>query len=228
MPDIVVLGGGGFLYGPRFQELDEGALSLTGKDSPRICFLPTPCGDDREFIERFYRSFEGRGKLSHVGLFIKQGTQKSPDRHLLEQDLIYVSSGNLVSAMAVWRAHGIDQVLRAAWEADIVLTGVSAGAVCWFERSITDSAVGVSVPREEAGLGFLPGMIAVHCNVLPEREAVLREVVRRERTTGLAVDDGIALHYRGTALQTAVRCADHGSARLHRWDDAAPDRIPVS
>jgi peptidase E len=215
MPDIVAIGGGGFLYGPRFQELDDHALRLVGKDRPRICFLPTPCGDHPEFVERFYRAFEGRGNLSHVGLFITQGTQGSPDRHLLEQDLIYVSSGNLVSAMAVWRAHGIDRILRAAWEGGIVLTGVSAGAVCWFERSITDSAVGASTPRGEAGLGFLPGMIAAHCNVLPEREAVLGEVVRRERTSGLAVDDGVALHYRGTALETVVSCTDHGSVRSY-------------
>lgn len=205
---VVAIGGGGFLYGDRFRALDDYVLEVTGRDNPRICFLPTPCGDHPEFIEKFYEAFAGRGRLSHATLFITRGTEARPQAHLLDQDLIYVSSGNSVSGLAVWRAHGIDRVLAEAWRRGTVMAGVSAGGVCWFDESITDATT--ETPTAVAGLALIPGIVAAHVNVLPDREAVLREKLTSMATpaVGYALDDGVALRFDDKLLSEGVSCQD--------------------
>ena len=104
--------------------LDDYVLSLTGVKRPRVCFLGTASGDADDYLVRFYREFAGaRAEASHLGLFKRRRGVTDVRRHLLEQDLIYVGGGSLVSLLGVWRAHGIDAILRDAWEAGIVLAG---------------------------------------------------------------------------------------------------------
>ena len=127
---ILAMGGGGFMAEPD-SLLDSFLLSLSDAARPRICLVPTPSGDGDRGIAAFYEAFAARDcEPSCLRLF---GTPERPAEHLASQDVIYVSGGNTANALAIWRLHGIDHALRAAWERGAVLGGVSAGANCWFE-----------------------------------------------------------------------------------------------
>src|SRR5262249_47561285 len=133
---IVAMGGGGFLMEPRNPRLDDYALSLAGKRKPRVCFLPTASGDSDDCIRRFYKAFPpSRARATHCPLFRHDGRTKM----LADQDVIYVCGGNTANTLAIWRVHGVDRVLRSAWKRGVVLCGVSAGMICWFQSSVTDS-----------------------------------------------------------------------------------------
>ena len=134
------MGGGGFLMEPANPALDDYALRLTGRKTPRVCFLPTASGDNPDAIERFYRAFPpSRARASHLALFRMETTRTRLADILLDQDAIYVGGGNTANMLAVWRLHGVDRLLRKAWASGIVLLGVSAGMLCWFDDGVTDS-----------------------------------------------------------------------------------------
>ena len=150
------MGGGGFTAGPDDPALDELVLSLTGAARPRVCLLPTAGGDSEHQIRRFYETYGDRlCEPSHISLF-RLGRHPVPLReHLLAQDAIYVGGGSMVNLLAIWKAQGLDAILREAWQAGIVLAGLSAGSMCWFEWGVTTSS-GHAAPAR--GLGFLPGL----------------------------------------------------------------------
>lgn len=133
---IVAMGGGGF--SDEDPLLDEFILGLSGRERPRVCFVPTASGDAAAYIERFYAAFTRRAcEPSHLPLF--QPPYPPIGELLLSQDVIYVGGGSTANMLAVWRIHGIDEVLRRAWERGTVLCGVSAGGLCWFQAGVTDS-----------------------------------------------------------------------------------------
>ena len=198
---IVALGGGGFSMEPRNTLLDDFILGLTGRDRPRVCFLPTPSGDSSQYITNFYGSFPpARAVATHLPLFTRRPGE--PRDLLLDQDVIYVGGGNTANALLVWRLHGIDKVLREAWERGIVLCGVSAGMICWFEGSCTDSFGPLAALRD--GLGFLPGSACPHYDAEIDRRPRYHEMLRAGLAGGHAADDGAALHFEGTTLREAI------------------------
>jgi dipeptidase E len=137
-PTIVAMGGGGFSADPDDTRLDDYVLSLVGRERPRVCFLPTASGDSDAYIARFHAAFPPeRAQATHLPLFNRRGDD--PRGHLLAQDVVYVGGGNTANMLAVWRLHRIDAALREAWQAGVVLCGLSAGALCWFEGGVTDS-----------------------------------------------------------------------------------------
>jgi dipeptidase E len=201
-PTILAMGGGGF-SAARDPALDELVLRLAHAPRPRICLLPTAGGDSETQIRRYYETFGDRlCEPSHVSLF-RLGRMPIPLReHLLAQDAIYVGGGSMVNLLAVWRAQRLDAILRDAWRAGIVLAGLSAGSMCWFEWGITTSS-GTTAPAR--GLGFLPGSNSVHHDSEPARRPVYLDAVRRGAVpSGWAVDDGAALVFSGTALAEVV------------------------
>ena len=129
------------------------ARSVHGQARPRVCYLPTAGGDSERNIARFYSAFARRSEASHVSLFDR--TVLDLEGFLLGQDAIYVGGGNTANMLAIWRVHGLDRILRRAWDDGIVLAGRSAGSICWFEGGTTDSLGGLDPLRD--GLGFLPG-----------------------------------------------------------------------
>jgi dipeptidase E len=204
------MGGGGFTMEPT-AALDRFVLELTAKPVPRICFLPTASGDPREQATRFYERFGGWPcEPSILSLFHLGRDRLDPREHLLAQDVIYVGGGSMRNMLAVWREHSVDEIMRAAWERGIVLAGLSAGAMCWFEGGITLSG-GFAAPA--AGLGLLPGSLSVHLDGEPERLPVFREAIATGRLpAGYAADDGAALLLRGTELERCV--SSRASARV--------------
>jgi dipeptidase E len=197
------MGGGGFTAGSDDPALDELVLRLTGRPRPRLCLLPTAGGDSEHQIRRFYETYGDRlCEPSHISLF-RLGRHPVPLReHLLAQDAIYVGGGSMVNLLAIWRAQGLDSILHEAWQAGVVLAGLSAGSMCWFEWGVTTSS---GAPAPSDGLGFLPGSNSVHHDSEPARRPVYLEAVRTGAIPpGYAVDDGAALIFSDTQLEDVV------------------------
>ena len=197
--------GGGGLLDPA-SKLEELLLELAGVARPRVCFLPTAVAERPEAIELFYDAFRGRAcDPSHLELF---GMPDEPAARIAEQDVIYVNGGNTANMLAIWRVHGIDRALREVWERGGVLGGWSAGAICWFEDSVTDS-FGPRLRQLGDGLRFLSGSFCPHYDGEPERRPVYTQLVRDGvLAPGLAADDDAAFHFEGTELREVVSQRD--------------------
>lgn len=208
------MGGGGFLMATEDCELDDYTLSLAGKRRPRVCFLPTAGGDSRDNIVKFHEAFPAkRAEASHLRLF---GVPRNDIREfLLSQDVIYVGGGNTANMLAVWRVHGVDRVLREAWRRGIVLTGVSAGMLCWFEGGVTDS-FGRPLSAIRDGLGFLKGSACPHYDGETDRRPIYHRLLRRGLAAGVAADDWAAIHYIGVKIHACI--GSRRGARCYRVD----------
>ena len=118
----------------------------------------------------------------------------------MPQDVIYVGGGNTANMLAVWRVHGVDKLLREAWESGTVLCGVSAGAICWFEAGLTDS-FGPDLQPLHGGLGFLPGSFCPHYDgEAARRPGFTSAIASGALPPGYAADDGVGVLFEGTAL----------------------------
>ncbi|MGI8460031.1 MAG: Type 1 glutamine amidotransferase-like domain-containing protein [Solirubrobacterales bacterium] len=199
---IVAFGGGGFSMESGNPLMDDYVLSLTGKQRPKVCFLPSASGDADHYVVRFYREFAGaRAEASHISLFRRGRSAVDLREHLLAQDLIYVGGGSLVSLIGVWRAHGLDEILCEAWERGIVLCGLSAGALCWF----TDALSAYNGPPQRVeGIGLLPWSFTAHWDAEPERREEFERQLAAGMRPGYAADDGAALHFVGLSLHAVV------------------------
>jgi len=206
--------------------LDQYILTLTGKERPKVCFLATASGDAEEYIERFHASLETLGtEHSHVSL--TRYNQSDPDGHLLDQDVIYVGGGNSFQMLLVWRAHGIEETLRQAWEKGVILCGVSAGALCWFSGSITDSW-GHPLQVLKDGLGFLPESHCPHYDGERERQKIYEEsIADGELPAGIAVEDSCGVLYRGTQLVESVCSVPGKTAYRVTADGGKAKRTPI-
>jgi peptidase E len=194
--------------GGHSSRFEDAMLELGG---PRVAFVPTASGDEDWQLVRFYESFARRAEASHVSF--NPWPRADLREHVLAQDAIYVSGGNTANALAIWRVHGFDTVLREAWERGILLCGWSAGMICWFEAGVTDS-FGPELAGMRDGLGFLPGSACPHYDGEERRRPVYRELVANGFPPGLAADDGAALHFVGTELHEVVAVGD--GARAYR------------
>jgi dipeptidase E len=200
---VIAMGGGGFTMEERAEGLDRLVLELTGKDVPRICFLPTAAGDPREQVTRFHERYDGWPcQPSILSLFHLGRDRIDPIAHLLSQDAIYVGGGSMRNMLAIWREHGIDDAMRTAWDRGIVLAGLSAGAMCWFEGGVSMSG---GAPEVVKGIGLLPGSLSVHMHGEPERLPVYEAAVANGALApGYVADDFSAVVYHGTRLAECV------------------------
>jgi peptidase E len=185
------------------------ALELTGKARPRILFVPTAVGDEASSVVSFYERFEGLGERGHLPVF--PWPPPNLRELVLSFDAIDVSGGSTANLLAIWRVHGLDAILREAWERDVVLFGASAGMICWFEAGVTDS-FGPQLEGMRDGLGFLGGSACPHYDGEERRRPRYRELVDGGFPAGIAADDGVALHYEGTELREVVTCRPGAAA----------------
>ena len=212
-PQILAFGGGGFSMENGNPLLDDHVLALTGKERPRVCFVPTASGDADHYVVRFYRTFSARAETSHVSLFRRDrgaGAVEGDLRaHLLEQDVIYVGGGSVVSLLGAWLAHGLDRILEECWRNGTILCGGSAGSLCWFEEAVTAFH---GPPERVRGLGFLPYSSCVHYDAEPERRGEFHDHVVRGMVAGYGADDGCALHFVGTELHDVITSKPNAGA----------------
>jgi len=215
MRHIVAMGGGGFLMEPETPALDDYALALTNKEHPRVCLLPTASGDADRVIDAFYSAFPRERALAmHLSLFRRQ--RGDLRRRLMDNDMIYVGGGNTANMLAVWRLHGMDEMLSDAWKAGVVIAGVSAGACSLFEGCITDS-FGPGLAALEDGLGLLSGTFCPHYDGEVRRRPRYHQLVEEGLAGGLAADDGAAVHFVGQNLHKVVSSRSTALAyRVHR------------
>ena len=220
----MVVGGGAFGHETSGGPLEDLWLTLAravrGNDRPRVCLIPTATGDDESVIDHFCDVFASAAEVSHLGLFHR--TVEDVGDFIAHQDAIYVSGGNTASLLAVWRAHGVDDALRAAHEAGVLLSGRSAGGLCWFESGTTDS-FGPRLRPLVGGLGLIPGSHCPHYDGEPERRPTYHSLVASgDLPPGLAVDDFAAAIFDGPELVDVVAAEPGRTAyRVERRDGRA-------
>ena len=189
---IIALGGGGFLAEPDNPALDLYVLRQARTARPAVTFLCTARGDADANVVKFYQAFSGYDcRPSHLPLF-----QRTPDLrdHLLRHDIIYVGGGNTKSMLGTWREWDLPALLREAWHDGVVLAGVSAGAICWFQQGLTDSWAEKLAVLE--CLGFLEGSCCPHYDGEPQRRPAYHDfLLKGEILPGVAIDDGAAIHF---------------------------------
>ena len=202
MNQIIAMGGGGFLMEPENPLLDQYILQQAGKDKPKICYLGTASGDAESMIQKFYDCFNKENcEPSHLSLF--KPPVRDLESYVLDKDIIYVGGGNTKNLLALWREWGLDEILRKALDQGVVLAGISAGSICWFEEGVTDSYGNGLEPL--TALGFLKGSNCPHYDGEAERRPAYRKLVDEGiLQPGIAADDGAAIHYVDGEMKKAV------------------------
>jgi dipeptidase E len=201
MPGPQIVGFGGHLVGaPEYRALEDWLLALTGKERPRLLFVPTATAEDPLYVVRVFDAFGDRAEVSHLDFFPWPPAELRD--FVLGHDIVYVGGGNTANMLAIWREHGVDEIMREAWQAGVVLTGVSAGMICWFEGGVTDS-FGPQLEAMEC-LGLVPGSACPHYDGEEKRRPRYHELVAGGFPGGWAADDGVALHFEGWELREAV------------------------
>ncbi len=221
----IIAGSGGFIYtdwqlrvGPMLQY----ALKVSGKERPKICLIATAKGDDKSYIANFYNacSFENV-QASHLELFTMPN-HENIEEFILSQDVIWVAGGSVANLLAVWRLHGLDVILKKAWEAGVILTGQSAGSVCWNVGGVTDS-FGMNMQLVTNGLALLPYTSGVHYDTEEQRRPLIhRFVAAGDLPDGYATDDGVNIHFIDRTFHKAISDRPNVFAyRITRTEDGS-------
>ena len=199
--NIIAIGGGGFGANPGQGIIENYILKQTKKKNPRICFIPTATGDNEAYKVNFYSTFTNLNCYpSHLDFF-----KRTPDLNelILNQDAIFVGGGNTKSMLAVWKEWGLDKILKKAYLNGTVMSGVSAGAICWFQNGITDSWA--SNLKMMPCLNFVKGTCCPHYDEEPERKPAVKNFLLRSKIKNVyAVDGGAALHIKNEKIFRSV------------------------
>jgi peptidase E len=202
--------------------LTEYAIELAGVTgrAPKVCYVGTAGGDDRSRTMAFYDAAQAAGlHASHLALFTMPNVENIRE-HLLSQDVIWVFGGSVAGLLAMWELHGVGDAMREAWQAGVVLTGVSAGSLCWHVGGTTDS-FGPDLRPVTNGLAFVPYSNGVHYDSEAQRRPLYQKLVADETLpSGYATDDGVGVLYRGTEMVGAYTEKDGKGAY---WVERAPD-----
>ena len=210
---------GGFVPTERWGVVRPGlvadALRLTGQDRPRITFLLTASGDAPGYLAQMYDAMRGWScDVAHLALFAQPNAD--PRELLLGSDVVWVGGGSVANLLAVWRVHGLDDLFREAWEAGVVLSGVSAGSICWHVGGPTDSFGPTLAPVTDA-LGLLPYGNGVHYDVEAQRRPLLHRLVADGvLPTSYATDDGVGIRYEDTEPVAVLTERPDGSGAAYR------------
>jgi peptidase E len=202
----VACGGEQLLY----PTLTRYVLELAGKPRPKILFVPTASGDATAYLLTFYQAMAGvECEPSHLLLFNR--TVDDIDAFVRSQDIVMVGGGNTANMLAIWRLHGVDDALRTAYQSGTVLTGWSAGCICWFEAGITDSFTPELGPLHD-GLRLLKGSACPHYDSEERRRPVYTREIAAGLPAGIALEDGVAASYEDEGLVEIVSARNEGRA----------------
>lgn len=222
---IVAIGGGGFGRNPGEGIIENYILNQSNAKNPNICFIPTATGDNEAYKNNYYATFT-KLKCNPVHLdFFK----RTPDLENLinEQDVIFVGGGNTKSMLAVWKDWGLDLILHEAYKNGVVMSGVSAGAICWFEQGITDSWAEDLVVMD--CLGFIGGACCPHYDEEPQRKPSLNKfLTKKVLNSCYAVDGGCALHIQDEKVFKSVVFSKNKNSFLVELKDNKVAEKPYS
>jgi len=202
MRQVIAIGGGGFGRTQDSNLIEQFILDQTGKKKPKICFIPTATGDLDPYIVNYYSVFSNlECDPSHISFFKRT---IDLEEHILKQDAIFVGGGNTKSMLAVWREWGLDLILTKAYEQGIVMSGVSAGAICWFEYGLTDSWA--SELKMMECMNFIPGSCAPHYDEEPERRPATKKFLEDQSISFLyGIEGGAAIHFIDEQPDSTIR-----------------------
>ncbi len=200
--------------------LDRYFLSKTEKNIPKICFIPTASGDSEAFLDKFYTAFKNYNcQPSHLAFFRKPTPTAIPlskiEQEIMKQDAIYVGGGNTRSMLAVWREWQLDRILKNAWESGILIAGMSAGAICWFEYGVSDFFCEMGRLDPITGLNLVSGSCTPHFDGESNRRSEFHRLVDdRQIPSGIGIDDGAAVFFAGDEIAEVV--ASKPNAKAYR------------
>jgi peptidase E len=214
-----------FGFGPLVHHAVE--LSGVSGRAPKVCEVGTASGDQRWNNAELDEAARDAGyALSHLNLFPMPAVE-DVEAHLLDQDVVWVNGGSVANLLAVWRVHGLDEIFRRVWQAGVVLSGVSAGSICWYVGGTTDS-FGPELRPVTNGLALLPYGNGVHYDSEERRRPLVHRLVA-DGTLPLThcTDDGVGMVYRGTELVEAVTEQRGKGAYVVRreGDEAVEERL---
>jgi len=209
MKQVIAMGGGGFTDPQSNLKIEKYLLSQIAKDTPKICFLPQASNEAQGYVVKFYETFLKLGaEPTWISLFgrVEDGWKQK----IIDADIIYVGGGNTKSMLALWKTWGVDKLLKHAYDNGTVMSGISAGAICWFEQGITDSVWPLGALD---CLGFVSGSCCPHYDSEKERPPVYREKVNAgDVKPGVALQDKTAAHFIDGELKTVISCEENKSA----------------
>ena len=221
---IVAIGGAGLSWEGDGLLLERYILGLVAPAEPKICLVGTASGDAQTYIDRFYDACTRLPCVpAHCSLY--KPPTNDLEGYLLAQDVIYVGGGSTKNLLALWREWGLDRIMRIAYERGIVLAGVSAGGICWFEQGTTDSLFGPLTPI--TCLGFLRGSHSPHYDSEPERRPTYHRLIADGTIgDGYAADDGVGLHFVDGELRKIISSRPNARAyRVERNGDGVTESM---
>tara|TARA_B100001769_G_scaffold380_1_gene275 strand:+ start:389 stop:1084 length:696 start_codon:yes stop_codon:yes gene_type:complete len=223
MRHIIAIGGGGFGRNPGDGFIEQYILDQTNKQKPNICFIPTATGDNDAYKVNYYSTFS---KLDcnpvHLDFF-----KRTPDLEKLisEQDAIFVGGGNTKSMLAVWKDWGLDNLLHKAYKNGVVMSGVSAGANCWFERSVVDSWEDELKVIE--CMGFVKGSFCPHYDEEPQRRPSVKTFLEQSILDDCYASEGnAALHVKNESEFLSINFGKEKNSYLVTLDDEKVKEVP--
>jgi len=185
---IIAIGGGGFTHHTD-ESLDQFVLDQSKKINNKIGFLATASRDDEKKINSFYKRFGNiKSELSHFNLTL------NVDRFsewILEKDIVYIGGGNTVFMLEIWRKYKLEQIFKSAYEKGTILSGVSAGAVCWFDWILSDSVGQGFNPLR--GINLISGSCTPHSSDVERINQFESDIKDNKLPDGIAIDDGVAV-----------------------------------
>ena len=213
---IIAIGGGGFGRNPNNRIIEKYILGLCNKEHPNILFIPTASAENQDYIINFYNCFNAlECRPKHLNLF-----QRTPNLKSLisKQDIIFVGGGNTKSMLAVWKEWKLDKLIYKAYNNGAILSGVSAGAICWYEQGVTDSwASNLNVID---CLGFIDGCGCPHYDGERDRKPSVRSFINNNTIKScIAIEDSAAVHYQDGKLKNALSFGDNKTAYEIYLDD---------
>jgi dipeptidase E len=225
MTKKIVAIGGGEISKHETLKIDKRIIKLTGKKRPKVLFIPTASSDDESYCQKVFKYYgkELGCKVSVLCLCSDIVSKKEIRNRILGADIIYVGGGNTLKMMKIWRKLGVDKLLKKAWENGIVLCGISAGAICWFESGHSDSMSFYNPKKWKyinvRGLGFLKGTMCPHyndgTNGVP-REKKFKEMIKKNGGMGIAIDEGCAIEFTDNSYKIISNKAGSGAYRVFR------------
>jgi dipeptidase E len=215
---IVAIGGGKLCRG-----LAEYLVGLTGKERPAVLYIGTASAEDASGALRTYDTFAGLAEVSRLEFF--PWPPENLSSVVLDSDLVFVGGGNTANMLAIWPVYGIDELLREALDRGVVMSGSSAGGICWFEHGVTDS-FGPQLESMEC-LGFLPGSFCPHWDDEELRRPRYHKLLKDGLASGYAADAGVGLHFVDGELREVLACEEGSRAYRVELRDGEVVETPI-
>jgi dipeptidase E len=204
VPKTIVAIGGGEIRTRGTAPIDREIIRLSHKKNPRLLFIPTASSDSERYWEHVQEYFGHFLKCKTDALFLinERPSKESIQKKILSADIIYVGGGNTLQMMRIWRRLGVDKLLISAYENGTVLSGISAGAICWFDSGHSDSMSFFNPRKWEyikvRGLGLINGTLCPHYNSMTRgipRRKDFRDMIQKTGGIGIAIENNCAMEF---------------------------------